>query len=130
MLALEDMKKFTEEKVKEELETYYSGDGVEKEEVHNFLKNAEVLVAYESTGSWGCDSSSFFLFRKGKKRPAYYTVYGSHCSCYGFEGQFVPEKVSVEYLKSKQFCPYIGGYDEDPEGNRKAIRDFMQGLPD
>jgi len=128
MLALADMQDLTEEKVKEELERYYSGDGVDQKEVHDFLLEADILIAYESTGSYGCDSASFFLIRKGKIRHTYYTVLGSHCSCSGFEGQFKPDKVSLEYLKSKQFKMWTGGYDDEANGNEEAVKKFIQEL--
>lgn len=28
----------------------------------------------------------------------FFEIYGSHCSCYGFEGQFNPEECPIEYL--------------------------------
>lgn len=87
----------------------------------------EILVAYESVGSWGCDSSSYFLLRD-KADGKLYEVRGSHCSCYGFEGQFEPEEATLEYLKSDKFHFHCGGYDENETTNQKAVADFMKQL--
>ena len=76
------------------------------------------LVAYESVGSWGCDSSSFFLFRKAGKL---YEVHGSHCSCYGFEGQWEPQETSLVALKERARKGYVfsaGGYDGNETENQ------------
>jgi hypothetical protein len=54
--------------------------------------------------------SAFVLFKKGHK---YYEVNGSHCSCFGLEGQWEPEEVLMKELinrakiNSNEFC-----YDE------------------
>lgn len=35
----------------------------------------------------------------------FWEIHGSHCSCYGFEGQFVPSECPIEYLaKGKQWA--------------------------
>jgi len=85
----------------------------------------ELLIAYESVGSWGCDSSNWFLFRKNGKL---YENHGSHCSCYGFEGQWKPEETTIEYLKSDKFYVSTGGYDKDEEGNKQKVKDYLQQL--
>lgn len=57
------------------------------------LEGVEILLA-----SYGCDNYSgdaFVLFRKDGK---YYEVNGSHCSCYGLEGQWEPEEASIDEL--------------------------------
>lgn len=46
----------------------------------------EVLLAdYENDGYEG---SAHVVYRNGN---TYYVIEGSHCSCYGLEGQFQPE---------------------------------------
>lgn len=60
-------------------------------------KNIEILWAeYDMDGYEG---SAFVLFRKDGKL---YRVDGSHCSCYGLEGQWLPEETSWEVLKETQ----------------------------
>ena len=47
----------------------------------------EVLVAVNHQEDY--EGDAWVVFRNGGK---YYTVEGSHCSCYGFEGQWSPEE--------------------------------------
>ena len=68
------------------------------EKANDLLKNMEVLVAYESVGSWGCDSSSFFLL-KDKTSGKMFEVHGGHCSCFGFEGQLQLEETTIRGFK-------------------------------
>lgn len=53
----------------------------------------EVLAAYYAGVDY--DGSAFVVYRNGDK---YYTVSGSHCSCYGLEGQWAPEEYTREQL--------------------------------
>jgi hypothetical protein len=51
----------------------------------------------------GYDGTAEIYYRRGQK---YYHVYGSHCSCYGLEGQWDPEEYAsrelfLEVLKQK-----------------------------
>ncbi len=90
-----------------------------------------VLVAYESVGSWGCDSSSFFLL-KHKGTEKLFEVHGSHCSCYGFEGQLQLEETNIEALKHRVKNGgnvfYCGGYDENETENQKIVNSFIEAL--
>lgn len=119
-LFLEDLKELTEKQIKEHLVEQYGAD--EKE-----LKKFDILVAYESVGSWGCDSSSWFLLRN-KETGQLFENHGSHCSCYGFEGQWGPEPATLEYLKSDKFYFSTGGYDSDEGGNKAAVKQFVEKL--
>ncbi|MCO1396399.1 hypothetical protein [Burkholderia cenocepacia] len=87
----------------------------------------EVLLGYESVGSWGCDSSSYFLLRL-REDSSLFEVRGSHCSCHGFEGQFEPEPVSLAYLSSDKHWISTGGYDSNADDNEKTIRAFIASL--
>jgi hypothetical protein len=120
LLVLEDLKDMSEEEVRDHIGEEYE---VNREVVDQY----DILIAYESVGSWGCDSSSFFLL-KNKETGQLFENHASHCSCYGFEEQFEPEETTVEYLKSEHFGFYNGGYDEDSEGNRDAVMKYIQQL--
>lgn len=124
MLALEDLRGKTEAEILEHLTTQYGdGDGSK-------LENKEVLIAYESVGSWGCDSSSFFLLRD-KTTGELYEVHGSHCSCMGFEGQLNLEPSTVDSLKYRNREAdvfWTGGYDGDEVENKKAVREFISAM--
>lgn len=41
-------------------------------------------------------NASFLLIETSTGK--FFEIHGSHCSCYGFEGQFSPEECPIEYL--------------------------------
>lgn len=86
--------------------------------------NLEVLIAYMSVGSWGCDSSAWFLLRE-RGTQNLFEVSGSHCSCYGFEDQWKPEPTTREYLKSDKFSFSCGGYDDNENANKEAVKKYL-----
>jgi len=45
--------------------------------------------------------------------PSRYDVDASHCSCYGFEGQWMPEEVTKEELLRRAHVVY-GAESDDP----------------
>lgn len=53
----------------------------------------EVLLAMYNID--GYEGSADVIYRNGDR---YYWVHGSHCSCYGLEGQFDPEEYSADLL--------------------------------
>lgn len=137
MLALEDLKGMDDAAVKRHLVAEYAGeppdgaysDGRQTpqamERARQWLSTAQVLVAYESVGAYGCDSSGYFLFfRDGK----YYEIHAGHCSCFGFAGQFQPRETSLAYLSSDKFNVGVGGYDTSSGENEDAIRAFVRTL--
>lgn len=142
MLALEDLKDYTPKKVIEHLIANYSGkesgmyastdpNDEDRKDATKRLKGMKVLIAYESVGDYGCDSSSFYLLKKGKNL---FEVHGSHCSCYGFEGQLTLEPTTVKALKArveKGGLFSIGGYDsggwnDDKNPNYKAAINYIK----
>lgn len=121
-LYLEDLQGKTETEIKKHLVEEYTAP---KDEI----KKYKIIIAYESVGRWGCDSSSFFLLQN-KETEEYFEVHGSHCSCCGFEDQFSPERTTLRYLKSKRFdfSKLIGGYDNSPKSNIDAVHSFLKSL--
>jgi hypothetical protein len=75
------------------------------------FKGAEILLASYGTPSY--KGYAFVLFRRDGKL---YEVNGSHCSCYGLEGQWDPEETTVEALLHRVNEGQLGegGYDENP----------------
>ena len=114
-LYLEDLSGLSEDEVKKHIVSSYEVDASE-------VDKYEILVSYESVGSWGCDSSSWILL-KDKETGKLFETHGSHCSCYGFEGQFEPEETTVDYLQSDKFFFCCGGYDNSAEENERLIKD-------
>lgn len=117
-LFIEDLAVYTDEEVRGHIVSSY-------EATRDDVDKYDILIAYESVGSWGCDSASYFLLRH-KETGELFETYGSHCSCYGFEGQFSPEPTSVEYLRSDHFYFSMGGYDGDSERNRAAVLEYVR----
>lgn len=140
LLTLQDLKGKSEADILEHLATQYSGTAsghdygsITNETIaaaNELLKNKEVLIAYESVGDYGCDSSSFFLLRC-KATDKIYTVNGSHCSCFGFEGQLDLQETELAALKLQNENGgvfYPGGYDENEQENRQFISDYIKSL--
>lgn len=119
-LFLADLSSYTEQEIKEHICESYVINGED-------LQHFEILIAYESVGSWGCDSSSFFLLRH-KETGALYENHASHCSCYGFENQWTPEKTELTYLQSNHFFFATGGYDDDNGKHINQVKDFLKNL--
>lgn len=63
----------------------------------------EILLAVYETSTY--QGYAFVLFRKDGKL---YEVNGSHCSCYGLEGQWTPEETSIPVLKLRDMSVYYG----------------------
>lgn len=66
-----------------------------KKEYHEMLNNGKILYA-ELNGD-GYEEDSYILLQHN---GFLYENYASHCSCYGFEDQFEPEKVTLKFLYS------------------------------
>lgn len=68
----------------------------------------EIVLASYEYGSY--DGTAFVLFvRDGKP----YEVNGSHCSCYGLEGQWTPEETTWPALAMRKFGDYSGVADPE-----------------
>lgn len=61
----------------------------------------DFLILYQEYEDY--TGTSFIVMRSGDE---FYVNHGGHCSCYGFEGQWDPERVSIEYLK--RYEPWYG----------------------
>jgi hypothetical protein len=141
LLALADLKDWTEEKIKVHLATEYAEecdyweDNAKRkfgEPDLDFLKNLDnydILVAYESVGEYGCDSSGWFLL-KDKQSNKLFEINGSHCSCFGFEGQGNLSEVTIEALQLRSGYDLLstGGYDNDEETNKEQVKKYIQKL--
>lgn len=69
-------------------------------------KDEEILLAVYEVG--GYDGSARVFFRRDKKL---YEVSGSHCSCFGLEGQWEPHEVLPEQLRIRPIeDDYTMGY--------------------
>jgi hypothetical protein len=133
-LYLADLSGMTEEQVKAHIADNYAGEvsgfnygcpsDDDKQKVAENLRGYDVCVAYEHVGSWGCESASFFILRN-KETGAFAFFTGGHCSCYGFEGQYEPEEMPNSFFHSAKFSVYGGGYDEDAEAHKQAVKEWI-----
>lgn len=89
---------------------YRDDDAMPLEEKPEF-KGAEILLASYGTPSY--EGYAFVLFRRDGKL---FEVNGSHCSCYGLEGQWDPEEVTADELRHriKEGNLGEGGWDKNP----------------
>jgi len=94
----------------------YLGDFENFQDVCNNFneKGHEVNINEEDIiiASYDCppyEGSAFVLFKRDGK---YYEVNGSHCSCYGLEGQWQPEEVHLDSLYQRAKFGYISGMGE------------------
>lgn len=89
------------------------------------LAGVEVLFASYETPSY--EGYAFVLFRRDGKL---WEVNGSHCSCYGLEGQWDPEETDVKALLHRVESGGLGDgtYDENPFAKHlKAVLSVIAG---
>lgn len=67
------------------------------------LDGANVLIASYTYEDY--NGSAFVLFEKNGKL---FEVNGSHCSCYGLEGQWEPEETTQQAVLLRDFWGYHG----------------------
>lgn len=81
----------------------------------------EVLV-----WDYSCEdySGNAYLLYRDSRDGLLYEVHGSHCSCYGLEDQFSPEKVSTKRLKM-----WLDTMKDDREHNESIIKQLEKVLP-
>lgn len=81
------------------------------------LKGCKILLADYLYQDYSGDAYVIFV-KEGKL----YEVYGSHCSCYGLEGQWKPEETSIEFLENK--IKNNSGYSDQLT---EIIKNFKEG---
>ncbi|WP_056683784.1 hypothetical protein [Cytobacillus solani] len=60
------------------------------------LEGVEIMLAFYTYEDYSGDA--FVLFRNDSQL---YEVNGSHCSCYGLEGQWEPEETTIDVLEHR-----------------------------
>lgn len=90
------------------------------------LDGCEILLAsYGEDGGW--DGVAFVLFRRD---GTLYEVNGSHCSCYGLEGQWEPEETSIAALIERLGAGYFGRDIGSPFADElRALLDTLTDMP-
>lgn len=104
-----------------------------KERIDNKMKDYEEVNILFASYTYVCyDGSAFVLFEKDGKL---YEVNGSHCSCYGLEGQWEPEETSLESIEyrlrngdyafdncSKELAGFLGYGSKSIDKNKEEER--------
>ena len=118
MHAFGDLAGKSEDEVKAHLAQEYSGEyawfsqrstaPATPEALAIELASCEILIAYELQEYY--EAASWFLFRRAGKL---FEVEASHCSCYGFEGQWTPEEVTKEALLKRNLSWFAGEDDHE-----------------
>lgn len=85
-------------------------------------QHKDINILFASYSSQNYSGDAFVLYEKGGKL---YEVHGSHCSCYGLEGQWEPEDVMLEELENRLTKGTFG--EDDYAGNefKKELCEFL-----
>lgn len=99
----------------EQIKADFSLDDVEHAA---FLTGANVL--FYDYSSWSYDGHATLIYELDSKL---YEVHGSHCSCYGLEGQFRPEETTFEALCARDWDSHFScsGAEKDVVDALKAL---------
>lgn len=135
MIALADLSSFSESETIEHLVNNYSRTADSsndeyynhKEESSKKLDGMSVILAYESVAGSREYAESFFLLKRNSD-GVLFEVHGSHCSCYGFEGQLDLEETNSDALRYRAINGHLlGGFDEF-EKDEEIIKDYILSL--
>ena len=81
-----------------------------------------VNVIYGNYGSYSYDGDAMVVFEKDGKL---YQVEGSHCSCYGLEGQWIPTETNLMALRAyKPSSDYF--VPDGIEGWEKTLKELAE----
>lgn len=87
------------------------------------LDGANVLLASYGTPIY--EGYAFVLFERDGKL---YEVNGSHCSCYGLEGQWEPEETTIEALRHRLENGNLGNESYDENTFSTELRQVLDSL--
>lgn len=93
----------------------------------NELKNAiekysDINILFASYGEDNYSGDAWVLFEQDGKL---YEVNGSHCSCYGLEGQWCPEEVSLKEIENRIINGTFGKDDWSGNEFKNEIKSFL-----
>ena len=98
--------------------------------LHDFEAKPEDSDGHDILFAWyvyeDYSGSAFVLTRKGGQL---YEVNGSHCSCYGLEGQWEPEETTIEALTHRLNEGEMGIDYSDRNAFAAELRDFLEIVP-
>jgi hypothetical protein len=106
MLTFHELENYTHDEILEHIKDEWEATSEQLDGVKIIVAAVEDITGYEQSAS--------FVFEKG---GLLYLVNGSHCSCHGFEGQWEPDELALDYLHSKHF--YLQGLNSEEEEQAK-----------
>lgn len=95
------------------MEAIYLGDFTKLEDLEEqfattFDPEIHILVACYETENW--EGSAMVIF---EQEGSLFLVEGSHCSCYGLEGQWNPTEITVDYVNYRaKEGSFFGSYED------------------
>lgn len=98
----------------------WSWDAEEEEDFMNRNKDVNILFASYSYANYSGDA--WVLFEQGGKL---YEVNGGHCSCYGLEGQWSPDEVSLRELEHRLLQGTWGQDDWSDNNFKEELCSFL-----
>jgi hypothetical protein len=87
------------------------------------FKNCKILLASYSF-EW-YDGTAFVLFERGGEL---FEVNGSHCSCYGLEGQWQPDETTIESLTYRLENGRFGLAWDNANIFNKELKKLLEGM--
>ncbi|WP_449600335.1 hypothetical protein [Paenibacillus sp. Marseille-Q9583] len=96
---------------------------------HPITDKEDIEVILASYTNENYEGEAFVLFRR-KSDGKLYEVNGSHCSCYGLEGQWNPEETTVEALEHRLVNGTLGksGWDDDINRFADELTEVLRSL--
>ena len=95
-------------------------------ELEKKIKEWEDIHILFASYSYYCYSGhAFVLFERDGKL---FEVNGSHCSCYGLEGQWKPEETTIEALEHRLLNGSLGNEEWADNVFHNELKDFL-GIP-
>lgn len=99
------------------LQEFTSLRDIEEQYEAKLPDDIEIRLAWYGYGCY-CGSSIVIYVQDGE----IYEVNGGHCSCYGLEGQWRPEKTTVAALKMRS----MHKFDEEYDGGKEAAAIYTE----
>ncbi|WP_276976795.1 hypothetical protein [Flavobacterium filum] len=94
-----------------------------KENQEKVVKNYDgINILFASYSYENYSGDAYVLFEKNGKL---FEVFGSHCSCYGLEGQFEPDEVSLEELNMRLLNGEFGVDNYSENEFAEELKEFL-----
>ena len=103
----------------------FSGEqwGWDAEEEEDFMnRNKDVNILFASYGYANYSGDAWVLLEQGGKL---YEINGGHCSCYGLEGQWSPDEVSLRELEHRLLQGTWGQDDWSDNNFKEELCSFL-----